>query len=119
MGLQRFCAHPGCPTKVARGRCLVHERAYDQQRGTAHQRLYTTRWRTASKRWLAKAGRQLCVYCQAEGRVTAAECVDHEPAHRGDAKQFWDKRTWRPSCLACNTRKAIRQEGGFGRPRAR
>lgn len=29
---------------------------------------------------------------------------------------FWDRSNWQPMNIACNTRKAIRSEGGFGRP---
>jgi len=41
--------------------------------------------------------------------------VDHKVAHKGDMKLFWDTANWQPSCQPCNTRKAIREEGGFGK----
>jgi len=116
---RRFCAHPGCTIRVPKGRCREHARAYDRQRGTAAERLYTSRWQRISKRWLSKPGHQLCVYCQEKGRITAAECIDHEPPHRGDPVLFWDQSTWRPACISCNSRKAVLQEGGFGRRRGR
>lgn len=42
--------------------------------------------------------------------------VDHRIAHKGNFRLFWDKSNWQPMTRACNSRKAIREEGGFGRP---
>jgi len=42
--------------------------------------------------------------------------VDHRIAHKGDMRLFWDRSNWQPMTRACNSRKAIRYEGGFGRP---
>lgn len=40
----------------------------------------------------------LCVMCSNEGRVTAANVVDHIKAHAGDQALFWDKANWQPLC---------------------
>ena len=49
------------------------------------------------------------------GRV--ANCVDHDRAHKGDMRLFWDRSNWVARNIACNSRKAARFEGGFGNPR--
>lgn len=120
----RPCAEPGCPALVGGGRCQAHARQRDQRRGTAHQRGYTYRWSQYSQAWLRRF--PLCglrvdgllhdehSQCVREGRITAAACTDHilGPKHGGD---FWDPQNHQSLCLPCNTRKAIEQEGGFGR----
>ena len=42
--------------------------------------------------------------------------VDHRIAHKGDRRLFWDRANWQPMNRRCNSRKAARQEGGFGNP---
>lgn len=113
---RRFCLQPGCRELVTTGsRCDTHARARDRSRGTARERGYDARWDRESAAWLRKPENALCFYCDREGRTTASECVDHFDAHKGDMAKFWDRRNWRPSCRRCNTQKAIREEGGFGR----
>lgn len=82
----RPCAYPGCPKLVqppARY-CEQHRqherqsaRQYDAERGTAHQRDYGARWRRERAMHLARE--PLCRDCLAEGRVTPATEVHHEP----------------------------------------
>ena len=36
--------------------------------------------------------------CEQDGRLVAAQVVDHDPPHKGDPTMFWDERTWRPLC---------------------
>jgi 5-methylcytosine-specific restriction endonuclease McrA len=43
--------------------------------------------------------------------------VDHRIAHKGDRSLFWDRLNWQPMSHSCNSRKAIREEGGFGKRR--
>jgi len=45
-----------------------------------------------------------------------ANVVDHIVAHKGDAALFWNRSNWQPMSDRCNSRKAVREEGGFGRP---
>lgn len=42
--------------------------------------------------------------------------VDHRIAPKGDMTLFWDRSNWQPFNVGCNSRKAIKSEGGFGRP---
>ena len=109
----RICS---CGKVVASGqRCACQRakaKAYDAARGTAAQRGYGGNWRKASKAFLALQENQRCA-CGC-GRV--ANMVDHIRAPKGDQSLFWDRSNWQAFNLACNTRKAIRSEGGFGRP---
>lgn len=109
----RICS---CGRVVPSGqRCACQRakaKAYDAQRGTAAQRGYTGNWRKASAAFLALPGNERCA-CGC-GRV--ANMVDHRIAPKGDQALFWDRSNWQAFNLACNTRKAITSEGGFGRP---
>ncbi|WP_234052612.1 MULTISPECIES: HNH endonuclease [unclassified Xanthobacter] len=93
-----------CPVCAAE-----RKKAADARRPSASARGYSEKWRKASRSWLASPGRERCVHCGGP-----AEMVDHRIAPKGDMKLFWDVSNWQPSCRACNTRKAIREEGGFG-----
>lgn len=109
----RICS---CGKVVPAGqRCACQRakaKAYDASRGTAAQRGYTGSWRKASAAFLALPGNERCS-CGC-GRV--ANMVDHHKAHKGDQSLFWDRSNWRAMNVACNSRKAVATEGGFGRP---
>lgn len=109
----RICS---CGKVVPSGqRCACQRakaKAYDAKRGTAAQRGYGTRWQHESKAFLALPGNARC----ACGCGRPADMVDHIRAHKGDAVLFWDRSNWQPMARACNSRKAIATEGGFGRP---
>jgi len=71
---------------VAKGRCERHQapkqwqtglqrRVYDERRGTAHARGYTSRWRRIRNAYLAE--HPLCEWCESAGKVTRATEVDH------------------------------------------
>lgn len=102
-----------CPNRAERrGRCLLHAREMDRERRerSGHS-LYDGRWKAAAKAFLALPENQRCAYCGSQ-----AQCVDHKVAHKGRRDVFWDRAGWVPACLKCNTQKAIRTEGAFGRP---
>lgn len=69
---------------------------YDKARGTAHQRGYTSRLRTAMTRF--KADNPLCLGCKAVGRVTPTAVTDHITPARGDTALLWDMDNWQPAC---------------------
>jgi len=48
----------------------------------------TARWKRMRAHHLAT--NPLCVMCKAEGRVKAADTVDHKIPHRGDPALHWD-----------------------------
>lgn len=88
---------------------------YDNRRGTAVERGYDSRWRKARALFLRKPENRYCVYCARRGVKKFAECIDHVVAHKGDKVKFWEVDNWAASCVACNSRKAAMEEGGFGR----
>lgn len=98
-----------CPVTAARRKAAA--RATEASRPSARQRGYDTKWERESKAFLAQPGHERCVHCGAP-----ATLVDHKQAHKGDMKLFWSRSNWQPSCGRCNRAKAIRCEGGFGRP---
>jgi 5-methylcytosine-specific restriction protein A len=110
----RPCSQPGCRALVRGGpRCPEHARKREQERGTATQRGYDSRWRKARLAYLKR--HPLCVLCEKEGRVTAAEVVDHIRPHRGDSTLFWAVSNWQPLCKPHHDRKTATEDGGFGR----
>ncbi len=82
------------------------DRKADQRRGSARERGYTTEWDKFARAFLAS--NPLCQYCATQGRVSAAELVDHIVPHRGDAALFWpdtpgQEMTWfAPCCKTCH-----------------
>jgi 5-methylcytosine-specific restriction enzyme A len=82
-----------------------------ERRKTSAQRGYNAAWQRASKAFLRV--HPLCAdpYKVHGERAVAAECTDHIKAHKGDMTLFWDPNNWQPLCLACNSRKAVEEEG--------
>jgi 5-methylcytosine-specific restriction enzyme A len=81
---------------------------HDRKRGTASQRGYTSRWRRAAKKFLQL--NPLCEECRRQGRLVAAEEVDHIKPHRGDHQLFWDSDNWQALCKPCHLSKTARGE---------
>jgi len=116
----RPCNHPGCPRLVRDGsHCPDHakdRRQYDQQRGSSTKRLYDYQWQKASKAYLQR--NPLCMYCQRQGRITAATVVDHRIPHRGDPVLFWDEDNWQGLCTPCHSSiKQSEENRSNSRPR--
>lgn len=101
-----------CGHAVGYGKRCECQRREEKPRPGARERGYDTKWERESKAFLALPGNERCA-CGC-GRV--ANCVDHRVAHKGDRRLFWDRANWRPMHRRCNSRKAVREEGGFGRP---
>lgn len=115
--------------------CEVHRKVQrkveDRDRATAAQRGYGSRWRTASKTFLAR--NPLCRHCAERGKAVPAEATDHVVPHRlfealesGDADSirqaqslFWDTGNWQGLCTSCHAVKTNLEDGGFGRARAK
>lgn len=70
------------------GAAKPHKPKIKEARGTARERGYTARWERFRANHLMR--HQLCAYCLADGRVTAATIVDHDLPHDGDPRLFWD-----------------------------
>lgn len=87
---------------------------YDARRGTSAERGYDHKWRKARLGYLRK--HPLCVHCQAEGRVTAANVVDHIIPHKGDPVLFWLSATnWQSLCAYHHGVKTATEDSGFAR----
>jgi 5-methylcytosine-specific restriction protein A len=129
-----ICRAPSCGKLIALpGYCEMHKRAtqkqQDERRGTAYERGYDNKWQQARKYYLRK--HPLCVGCQLENRLTAANVVDHTIPHRlkeaidsGDEQRiararalFWDsENNWASLCAACHNTTAQACERA-GRPK--
>ncbi|WP_458462413.1 HNH endonuclease signature motif containing protein [Paenibacillus sp.] len=116
MPLKRFCSKQGCKETITEGRyCEDHQdqvHSYDQDRGTAAERGYDSRWRKARTGFLKK--HPLCVTHWKDGYVQAATVVDHIKPHRGDKTLFWDRNNWQALCRQCHAIKTAKEDGGFG-----
>lgn len=103
------CSVPrGTKCRHEQARATERQRVNDAERGSAASRGYDGKWARESKAYLA--AHPVCVSCG-----DPSQCVDHKVAHKGDVKLFWDRSNWQAMCIACNSRKNVKQEGGFGR----
>jgi 5-methylcytosine-specific restriction endonuclease McrA len=84
----------------------------DARRPNSGERGYGGEWRKARAEFLARPENKYCA-CGC-GRI--ADVVDHIVAHKGDRALFWSRSNWQPMAYGCNSRKAISEEGAFGRP---
>lgn len=102
------CGFPGCPERaIEGGRCEVHRRERDIERGSAAHRGYDARWRRFQKIYLAQ--HPLCVACAQSGRTEASYAVDHIQPHRGDQELFWDYANLQALCRSCHNAKSARE----------
>ena len=72
------------------------------------KRGYGYKWQQARAGYLVS--HPLCVFCERQGRVTAATVVDHRVPHRGDMNLFWDKNNWQALCAPCHSGTKQREE---------
>lgn len=100
---RRPCAAPGCGVLVSRGRCESHRRA------SRHARGYGKEWQPIRERILTE--QPFCRICRENGRVTAANEVDHID---GNSRNN-DPANLRSLCKPCHSRKTVLRDGGFGR----
>ena len=117
------CAAPGCPELIKPGQtyCTKHRREtykrYDEQRGTASQRGYGSRWARYAR--IFKRAHPLCRACELEGRVTPTHVVDHiEPIEGPDDPLFWDPSNHQSLCERChNVKRATEDKETWSRRR--
>ena len=119
------CPAPHCGRLTRRrGRCGQCVAKSEQARGTATARGYGAQWSEYSRAWLARfpfcgmrndgAFHVEHSYCARLGRRVRAEVTDHiRSMKRGGAR--FDPTNHQSLCRACNSRKAVAVEGGFGR----
>ena len=113
--IPRPCTHPGCGVLTVDRRCerhrKLHRKHQDVARGSAHARGYGARWQRA--RLLFLDAHPLCMRCEAKGRVTPANVVDHIEPHKGNRELFWDESNWQALCAPCHNSKTAKEDGGF------
>lgn len=102
----------GVKCECQRARKRAADKLYDAQRPSARQRGYTKEWEREAKAFLALPGNGRCVVCGEKATV-----VDHKRSIKAAPHLRMEKSNWQPMCRPCNSRKNVRQEGGFGRPR--
>lgn len=97
--------------------CVVcrakRQSAADRRRGSSAARGYGARWQRYRISYLLR--HPACEQCRLEGRLVAAEVIDHIIPHRGDESLMWDEANHQALCKACHDRKTAREDGGFGR----
>jgi 5-methylcytosine-specific restriction protein A len=71
---------------------------------------YRARWKHI-RRWVL-AGHPLCQRCEAQGLVTPATEVHHNPPHGGDIERFWSG-PFEALCKPCHDGPAKREELGL------
>lgn len=108
------CAFPGCKNLVTKGRyCKDHEQ-YDtskfrNKREKTHHWYYTKFWKKLRLKKLKED--PLCEYCQAEGKLTPANTVDHKidwKAGRDESERwrlFSSYDNLASSCVSCHNSK--------------
>jgi len=111
------CAHPGCPKLSHTPRCDSHtkqrQRDYNRERRADPERTdayYSSRhWRKLRAAKLREE--PLCRACRAEGKVTAANEVDHIDGNREN--EDWDN--LQSLCKTCHSSKTAKEDGRFGK----
>ena len=102
------CKYLGCTKLTEDKYCDQHKNFSVQERATATERGYGSKWRTARNRFLKV--NPLCVRCKEEDRLVKATVVDHVKPHRGDKILFWDERNWQALCKRCHDKKTMTED---------
>jgi 5-methylcytosine-specific restriction endonuclease McrA len=95
--------------RLVQATCPHCRKTKDRARPNATDRGY------ASKRWRKFRAVQLlleplCRMCQTEGRITAADCVDHiRPVRGPDDVRFLDYAAVQSLCNRCHSKKTARE----------
>lgn len=104
------CLHPGCPALVSRGdkgRCEKHRKGYmktiDQNRGTATERGYDSRWSRFGEWYLNQYPLCAC------GCGRGAEEIHHlTPVTGPDDPRFYDESNLAGLTKACHSRETMK-----------
>lgn len=67
-------------------------------------------WRRVSKHF--RAAHPLCAECERQGKVTAAQVVDHITPHRENPNLFFDENNLQSLCSKCHGAKSARERIG-------
>lgn len=104
------CAEPGCPVLTYDGTCEEHRRPRGvEDRASPRERGYDREWREYSEAY--RRVHPWCRTCEAEGRHTRTDLVDHvTPVSGRNDPGFWDANNHQPLCRGCHAVKT-RSEG--------
>jgi len=57
----------------------------------------------------------LCAMCEAKGRLSKAECVDHiNPVSGPDDPEFYNPKNHQSLCNSCHSEKTAKEDGALG-----
>ena len=107
------CRHPGCRELVVRGYCDQHRKLSHQQHKQSVQEDYKERnrfYQRAAWKQLRAAHLRfepLCRQCASDGRLVAAEVVDHI-IEISDGGAALDDTNLQSLCKSCHNSKTIR-----------
>ena len=106
----RYCAEPGCPARVVRGRCTQHRTDQERYRLNIDVRRWyrTARWRTLRAQLFD--ANPLCVECEKAGVTRIWTDLDHVVPHRGNPDLFWNPKNLQGLCAPHHTMKTGRHE---------
>lgn len=110
--LNAECKEYGCrnPKTHRSAYCIEHGGGMTET-GKANSKLYSQQaWAKIRARQLSK--QPLCARCQSEGKITAAEHVDHVFPHRRDPVKF-KVNLFQSLCAACHTLKGQDERKGI------
>ena len=107
---KRGCNKRGCPAthRNRNGYCDAHAALAPKPFAAARRstRAYgDSAYKRAAQAFLAK--HRTCLECGAPSR-----CLHHDPPHRGDRAQLWDRSTWRALCKQCHDVATAREVNG-------
>lgn len=128
----RPCLTPGCPERVAFGRCTTHRKQYQLYRGTSASRGYGSAWQAFRLRYLGQLVAlgipPVCGARLPDGPTTAhSQChalgllngvglhLDHDPplteVERTDRATVCDAQRIVLLCASCHSIKTATEEG--------
>ena len=87
---------------------VINSDSWRATKTSSNDRGYGYKWQQARLQHLQQ--QPLCVYCEREGRITAASVVDHRIPHKGDMNLFWDRANWMSLCAHCHNTTKAREE---------
>jgi len=106
---KRFCLHPSCNVLTSDTYCPEHAPLHDvrvDNRVSAAERGYDTKWSKFSKRYLSHPDHQFCALHISANCRGVAECVDHvHPLQGPNDPRKYDPSNLQSVCLPCNTLK--------------
>ncbi len=105
---KKLCRMGGCKELAIDGQfyCAKHAHKKNERHRYEHEQLYhSVKWRNIRAAHLRNE--PLCRQCAKEGRITAANVVDHIVEHEGNLQLFYDSNNYQSLCYSCHNRKTM------------